>query len=70
MSEKAPEQYSQSLDEDNIPTTDAQPEDRRVRAIREREEKVKVMRETLIGDIEQSKIGSDIKEGERTFLCA
>lgn len=62
--------HSQSINNESVPTICTQQEDRRVRAIREREEKVQAMRKNLIGEIEQSKIGIDIEEGERSFLCA
>jgi hypothetical protein len=70
MSGKAPEQHPQFADKGSTATIDTQPADRRTRAIREREEKVRAMRQTLTGEIEQSKIGIDIEEGERSFSCA
>lgn len=62
------EQHSQFQDEKGVVAPDVQLEDRKARAIREREEKVKSMREKVTGKIELSKIGIDIEEGERNFL--
>ena len=44
-------------------------ENKTLRAVREREERVKAGREILNTEIERSKMGVSMEEGERKFLC-
>jgi hypothetical protein len=45
-------------------------QERRNKAVKEREEKINAERRRLDADIERSKMGVDREEGERTFMCA
>ena len=45
-------------------------QERRERAIKDREERITVERRRLDANIERSKNGIDKEEGERTFMCA
>lgn len=45
-------------------------QERRNKAVKEREEKVNAERRRLDADIERSKQGIDKEEGERLFMCA
>lgn len=47
---------------------DGSRENKRLRAVREREERVRAERKTLNTEIERSKLGIDMEEGERVFL--
>lgn len=45
-------------------------QERRNKAVKEREDKINAERRRLDADIERSKMGVDREEGERTFMCA
>ena len=55
---------------DHVKDVTSDRQERREKAVKEREDKIKDERRILDAEIERSKSGIDREEGERSFMCA